>query len=54
VDIGLPINEDIPKYELENGVAVLTSENFYEIVYKEGVDVLVKFYAPWCGHWYIP
>lgn len=28
----------------------LTSRNFDEIVMKEGKDVLVEFYAPWCGH----
>ncbi|WCJ22293.1 Protein disulfide isomerase-like 2-2 [Euphorbia peplus] len=31
-------------------VAVLTSDNFDEIVLDETKDVLVEFYAPWCGH----
>ncbi|CAI9781733.1 unnamed protein product [Fraxinus pennsylvanica] len=31
-------------------VVVLTPENFNEIVLDEAKDVLVEFYAPWCGH----
>eukprot|EP01018_Ginkgo_biloba_P028381 Gb_00896 [translate_table: standard] len=31
-------------------VVVLTSENFDSIVLDESKDVLVEFYAPWCGH----
>ncbi|XP_047983335.1 protein disulfide-isomerase like 2-1-like [Salvia hispanica] len=33
-----------------SSVVVLTSENFDEIVLDEKKDVLVEFYAPWCGH----
>lgn len=29
---------------------VVVAENFDEIVNAEGKDVLVEFYAPWCGH----
>ena len=29
---------------------VLTDSNFESIVYNENLDVLVEFYAPWCGH----
>lgn len=29
---------------------VLTDSNFDSIVYNENLDVLVEFYAPWCGH----
>eukprot|EP00250_Pteridium_aquilinum_P013379 c21307_g1_i1 orf=250-1365(+) len=31
-------------------VVVLTPENFDSIVLDESKDVLVEFYAPWCGH----
>uniref|UniRef100_A0A7N5JZN3 Protein disulfide-isomerase A3 n=1 Tax=Ailuropoda melanoleuca TaxID=9646 RepID=A0A7N5JZN3_AILME len=29
---------------------VVVAENFDEIVNNEGKDVLIEFYAPWCGH----
>ncbi|XP_019158660.1 PREDICTED: probable protein disulfide-isomerase A6 [Ipomoea nil] len=35
---------------IPSNVVVLTSENFEEIVLNEKKDVLVEFYAPWCGH----
>ncbi|XP_077218682.1 protein disulfide-isomerase like 2-1-like [Tasmannia lanceolata] len=35
---------------IPSSVAVLTTENFDEIVLDESKDVLVEFYAPWCGH----
>ena len=31
-------------------VVTLTSDNFEEVVKAEGTDVMVEFYAPWCGH----
>ncbi|KAF5455347.1 hypothetical protein F2P56_024936, partial [Juglans regia] len=31
-------------------VVVLTADNFGEVVLDETKDVLVEFYAPWCGH----
>lgn len=33
-------------------VAILTSKTFDGTISKEEL-VLVKFYAPWCGHWYV-
>jgi protein disulfide-isomerase-like protein len=31
-------------------VTVLTPENFDQVVLDPTKDVLVEFYAPWCGH----
>lgn len=28
----------------------MVAENFDEIVNNENKDVLIEFYAPWCGH----
>ncbi|AQK84391.1 Protein disulfide isomerase-like 2-1 [Zea mays] len=35
---------------IPSSVVVLTSETFDSIVLDETKDVLVEFYAPWCGH----
>ncbi|XP_015674084.2 protein disulfide-isomerase A3 [Protobothrops mucrosquamatus] len=39
----IPDNNDGP-------VKVVVAENFDEIVNAESKDVLIEFYAPWCGH----
>lgn len=31
-------------------VIQLTPSNFDEVVKEEGKDVMLEFYAPWCGH----
>lgn len=33
-----------------SNVVILTSETFDKVVLDETKDVLVEFYAPWCGH----
>ncbi|XP_062083502.1 probable protein disulfide-isomerase A6 [Humulus lupulus] len=35
---------------IPSSVVELTDENFDEVVLDETKDVLVEFYAPWCGH----
>lgn len=34
----------------EEGVIVITAENFPYVVANSKKDVLLEFYAPWCGH----
>jgi thiol-disulfide isomerase/thioredoxin len=48
-----PYSEPEPEQEAEvseDSVVVLDSINFDDVVYAADHDVLVEFYAPWCGH----
>jgi len=42
-------SEEIPTTQ-EGDVVVLVGKNFNDIVMDPSKDVLVEFYAPWCGH----
>ena len=42
--------QDLPEEEFEEGVRVVVGKTFEEIVLDETKDVLIEFYAPWCGH----
>lgn len=42
-------SEEIPATN-DEPVKVLVGKNFHSIVMDDTKDVLVKFYAPWCGH----
>jgi len=41
--------EEIPATN-DEPVKVLVGKNFDQIVINNENDVLVEFYAPWCGH----
>jgi len=43
-------SEDIPTEAYEKDVLTLVSKNFDEKALSADKDVLVMFYAPWCGH----
>jgi len=41
---------DIPAEPNEENVRVLVGKNFEDVVLNSDDDVLVEYYAPWCGH----
>ncbi|KAJ9456347.1 Protein disulfide-isomerase [Diplonema papillatum] len=43
-------SEPIPEKATVDGLTTLVGDNFKEIVMDKTKDVLIKFYAPWCGH----
>ena len=40
----------MPAEPYEGHVRVVVGKNFHEVVMDPDKDVLVEFYAPWCGH----
>jgi len=46
-----PYLKSQPVPEQTEDVKVVVGKNFDEIVNDNTKDVLIEFYAPWCGHW---
>jgi len=42
-------SEDIPEKQ-EGPVQIVVAKNYDAIVLEDSKDVLIEFYAPWCGH----
>ena len=42
-------SESVPEMQ-EGPVTIVVAKNYNEIVLDDEKDVLIEFYAPWCGH----
>lgn len=45
-----PIIKSQPVPKSQGPVVTVVGKTFEKIVQQEGKDVLIEFYAPWCGH----
>jgi len=43
-------SQEIPAEPFENNVRIVVANNFEEVVLDSTKDVLIEYYAPWCGH----
>ena len=43
-------SQSLPRTPYDKNIRVLVANNFQEVVLDRNKDVLVEFYAPWCGH----
>jgi protein disulfide isomerase len=43
-------SEPVPDPETKDGLTTVVGSRFDELVVKSDKDVLIEFYAPWCGH----